>query len=305
MSRINFTTASSEDLKITLSNAIKVMSHIFWDEIAIPLYDDEFFSLNDDRTVTLEEIEQVIQVKPFKPSRSKFYSKCATALGYKNWNELVTVSDKNTDKEAMPLFVHQDKELLDAFIKVFESAFNEVFTVPIDHAFYPHYKEVVGQAVSLVAWALILNPNRGVANTKIEECITITSAKSEHYNGTSLAHIGYDSDNQCVALICNYEKLLPDIIKLPFGIALGNEVKHLVRGDGFLDQFHDIFTLNEHFELYSKEESNQMAGIFNLTCWVDWTGRERGSGYEEFRDIHLKAETRADLVEDIMSPWKK
>ncbi|WP_210499158.1 hypothetical protein [Vibrio crassostreae] len=309
MSRIAFTANSANDLKTTLSNAIKVMNRIFWYEVAIPFYDDEFFGLGDDgRHFTLEDVEKIIPVKPFKPQRNKFYNRFAKVVGYNDWTELTSASELHQDGDLETIYVHQHEDLQAAIMGMFEATFLEQFPMSESEAFYNPFLGAVKQASGLVTDAIILNPNTNVdAGGFIKE---FGEYNPDVYVPNKLAHIGYDSDQKYVCHVSHYELLLPVVV------AVAEELNTRELADAYnnsdprflLDEagdVEDIFVLNDKLKTYSTEPEHALAGAINLLCWICWTGRERASNYNNIREVHLEAETKAQVVEDVMSPWNR
>lgn len=309
MSRIAFTANSANDLKTTLSNAIKVMNRIFWYEVAIPFYDDEFFGLGGDgRHFTLEDVEKIIPVKPFKPQRNKFYNRFAKVVGYNNWTELTSASELHQDSDVETTYVHQHEDLQAAIMGMFEATFLEQFPVSENESFYKPFRGVVKQASGLVTDAIILNPNANVdAGGFIKE---FGEYNSDVYVPNKLAHIGYDGDQKYVCHVSHYELLLPVVVAVAEELntreltdAYNNSDSRFLLDDS--GDVEDIFVLNDKLEIGNTESEHALAGVINLLCWVCWTGRERASNYNNFREVHLEAETKAEVVEDVMSPWNR
>ncbi|MEZ9708666.1 hypothetical protein AB4254_08340 [Vibrio breoganii] len=148
--RINFTTESLEDLKITLTNTVNVLSTLMWLQIMTENTRNGWSLNKDENKLTSHITGETLDVKPMHPKRSELLNNCATTFGYKNWNELVTESHKRSADEVNTIFVHQEQRLtLELEI---------LFT----HYTTEHFKglsESMGAILSIIVSAITLNPN--------------------------------------------------------------------------------------------------------------------------------------------------
>ncbi|WP_210499103.1 hypothetical protein [Vibrio crassostreae] len=254
LTRINFNSVSANELKHTVGSSINLINSLF------------FFSFFVKGTHSTPNVEEIIPLKPFKPSRKRVYSKFAEILGYKNWDELWKVSQDNTFDDIETVFIHQQPTLCRSISKLFQQLLEEQYELPKSGKLHGAFTYAAYRVAAVVTDAVILNTN-----------------KSEKM----LAHYGYDETADPLsqfAMITGYHDVLPTIIGMPtvpdvYGFAnyfkyeVSNLATHLqditsttnVHGDCFNDDVVlNIFRLAENYRPRTLENGYEFVGSINM-----------------------------------------
>lgn len=254
LTRINFNSVSANELKHTIGSSINLINSLF------------LFSFFVKGTRLTPNVEEIIPLKPFKPSRKRVYSKFAEILGYKNWDELWKVSQDNSFDDIETVFVHQQPELCRSISKLFQQLLEEQYEVPKSGMLRSDFTYAAYRVAAVVTDAIILNTNK---------------------SPRMLAHYTRDKDADILsqyAMITGYHDVLPTIIGMPslydvrefaafFKYDLSNLATHLqditsttnIHGDCFNDDVVlETFGIAENYRPRTLENGYGFVGAINM-----------------------------------------
>lgn len=305
MSRIYFSPSSATDLKTTLSNSITLANAIFW---------TTFYEINSKFVLDVEFDkfgDNGVSIKQFKPSRMKLYNRCAVAFGYNNWNELVETSKSRDNLILDPIFIHQEKLLQQSLMDVFIGLFYEFLPLPDDHSIHYLFDASAKQAAFLITNAIVLHSNEKHDETGLAKAFL--NVDPDAFDGKGLIVAGMEPNMLEIALLCNFDQLLPNFLYKNSDEAMKKALESyhlpmildLYKADSKVARFgYEPPQFAYRLELGNPDKKHAFAGVMSLISWFSEHSQNGFSRYNELRNEFFKTGMKEEDIEYMFSENK-